>query len=113
MCLLVAKAMGASQVVITGNTQFMRQTTQQTQILVASSVQSNPSFLRSDLFPERLTMAKELGADFQVMVMRGDAPQQLAKSVEDMLGAQPHITIECTGVESSIQTAIYVCDFPP
>ncbi|XP_070819989.1 sorbitol dehydrogenase [Chaetodon trifascialis] len=77
VCLLVAKAMGASQVVIT------------------------------DLSPERLTMAKELGADFQLTVKRGDGPQQLAKSVEDNLGTQPHITIECTGVESSIQTAIY------
>ncbi|XP_061831219.1 sorbitol dehydrogenase-like [Nerophis lumbriciformis] len=79
VCLLVAKAMGAAQVVITGR----------------------------DLFPERLAMAKELGADFQLGVKRGDGPQQLAKSVEDMLGAQPHITIECSGVESSIQTAIY------
>uniref|UniRef100_A0A4W6CYY2 Sorbitol dehydrogenase n=1 Tax=Lates calcarifer TaxID=8187 RepID=A0A4W6CYY2_LATCA len=77
VCLLVAKAMGASKVVIT------------------------------DLFPERLTVAKELGADFQLTVKRGDGPQQLAKSVEDLLGAQPHITIECTGVESSIQSAIY------
>ncbi|XP_061924934.1 sorbitol dehydrogenase-like [Entelurus aequoreus] len=75
--LLVAKAMGAAQVVIT------------------------------DLFPERLAMAKELGADFQLVVKRGDEPKQLAKSVEDMLGAKLHITIECSGVESSIQTAIY------
>ncbi|KAF3686495.1 Sorbitol dehydrogenase [Channa argus] len=75
--LLAAKAMGASQVVIT------------------------------DLFSERLTVAKELGADFQLNVKRGDEPQQLAKSVTDLLGAQPQITIECTGSESSIQTAIY------
>ncbi|CAJ1049727.1 Hypothetical predicted protein [Xyrichtys novacula] len=77
VCLLVAKAMGASQVVIT------------------------------DLSSERLAMAKELGADFQLTVTRGDGPQQLAQSVADMLGAQPHIAIECTGVESSMQTAIY------
>lgn len=54
-------------------------------------------------------MAKELGADFQLQVKRENGPQQLAKSVEDLLGAQPHVTIECTGVESSVQTAIYVC----
>lgn len=54
-------------------------------------------------------MAKECGADFQLTVKRGDGPQQLAKSVEDLLGAQPNVTLECTGVESSIQTAIYVC----
>ncbi|XP_051800951.1 sorbitol dehydrogenase-like [Acanthochromis polyacanthus] len=75
--LLVAKAMGASQVIVT------------------------------DLSPERLKMAKQLGADFQLTVKKGDAPEQLAKSVHDTLGAQPHMTIECTGAESSIQTAIY------
>ncbi|XP_068197923.1 sorbitol dehydrogenase-like [Antennarius striatus] len=77
VCLLVAKAMGASQVII------------------------------SDLYPERLTMAKDLGADFQLEVKKDDNPQQLAKTVEDMMGAKPHITIECTGAESCIQTAIY------
>lgn len=55
-------------------------------------------------------MAKELGADYQLTVKRGDEPQQLAKTVADLLEAQPDITIECTGAESSIQTAIYVCD---
>ncbi|MEQ2185460.1 hypothetical protein GOODEAATRI_018353 [Goodea atripinnis] len=52
-------------------------------------------------------MAKELGADFQLTVKKDDGPQQLAKKVEDTLGAQPQITIECTGVESCIQTALY------
>ncbi|XP_017296411.1 sorbitol dehydrogenase [Kryptolebias marmoratus] len=75
--LLVAKAMGASQVIIT------------------------------DLSAERLAMAKELGADLQLTVMTEDGAQQLAKKVQDMLGAQPQITIECTGAESCIQTAIY------
>uniref|UniRef100_A0A8C2XEV4 Sorbitol dehydrogenase n=1 Tax=Cyclopterus lumpus TaxID=8103 RepID=A0A8C2XEV4_CYCLU len=79
--LLVAKAMGASQVVIT------------------------------DMIPERLTMAKELGADFQLKVKSDDEPQHLAKSVEEQLGARPHVAIECSGVESSVQTAIYVCDY--
>lgn len=72
---------------------------------------SNPPLLCVDLFQERLTMAKELGADFQLIVKKEDGPKQLAKRVEDMLGTQPHITIECSGVESSIQAAIYVCDY--
>ncbi|KAJ8417638.1 hypothetical protein AAFF_G00224810 [Aldrovandia affinis] len=77
VCLLVAKAMGASQVVI------------------------------SDLSDERLAMAKELGADFPLQVKMGDMPEELARNVEGQLGGQPHVTIECTGVESSVQTAIY------
>ncbi|KAL2077137.1 hypothetical protein ACEWY4_026641 [Coilia grayii] len=77
VCLLVAKAMGASLAVIT------------------------------DLSAERLALAKELGADFAVEVKREDTAEQLARKVEGLLGAQPHITIECTGVQSSVQTAIY------
>ncbi|KAJ8247814.1 hypothetical protein GJAV_G00250820, partial [Gymnothorax javanicus] len=77
VCLLVAKAMGASQVII------------------------------SDLNVERLAIAKELGADFLLQVKRGDVPMELAKRVEENLGRPPQATIECTGVESSIQTAIY------
>lgn len=75
--LLAAKAMGASQVVI------------------------------SDLSLDRLAMAKELGADFLLPVKKEDTPQELAKKVEEMLGCMPQITIECTGVQSSVQTAIY------
>ncbi|NP_001187873.1 sorbitol dehydrogenase [Ictalurus punctatus] len=75
--LLVAKFMGASQVLI------------------------------SDLSADRLAKAKELGADFVLPVKREDVPKDMAKRVDGMLGGMPHITIECTGVESSIQTAIY------
>ncbi|XP_036440304.1 sorbitol dehydrogenase-like [Colossoma macropomum] len=75
--LIVAKAMGASQVII------------------------------SDLSAERLAKAKDLGADFLLPVKREDAPQEIARRVEGMLSGMPHISIECTGVESGIQTAIY------
>ncbi|XP_076852927.1 sorbitol dehydrogenase isoform X1 [Brachyhypopomus gauderio] len=75
--LVVAKAMGASQVVI------------------------------SDLSAERLAKAKELGADFLLPVRREDVPKEMAQRVEGMLGGKPHITMECTGAESCIQTAIY------
>lgn len=77
VCLLVAKAMGASKVIIT------------------------------DLSPGRLAMAKELGADFQLQVKIEDEAKQLAKSVEDKLGVQPHVAIECTGAVSCAQTAVY------
>ncbi|XP_062845825.1 sorbitol dehydrogenase [Trichomycterus rosablanca] len=75
--LMVAKAMGASQVII------------------------------SDLSANRLAKAKELGADFILPVKKEDVPQEIARHVEGMMGGMPHISIECTGVESSIQTAIY------
>lgn len=75
--LLVAKAMGASKVVIT------------------------------DLSQERLSMAKDLGADHTLTITKGTSPQALATTVAVLLGASPQMTIECTGVESSVQTAIY------
>lgn len=56
---------------------------------------------------DRLAKAKEIGADFLLHVKKEDAPQDIAKKVEGMLGCMPQISIECTGVQSSIQTAIY------
>ena len=61
-----------------------------------------------DLSTERLKMAKQVGADFPLVVTREDSAQEVAQRVAGMLGNQPHVTIECTGAESSIQTAIYV-----
>lgn len=60
-----------------------------------------------DLSSDRLAKAKEIGADFLLHVKKEDEPQDIAKKVEGMLGCMPQISIECTGVQSSIQTAIY------
>ncbi|XP_039629644.1 sorbitol dehydrogenase isoform X2 [Polypterus senegalus] len=76
VCLLIAKAMGAAQVVI------------------------------CDLSAERLQKAKEMGADFIIQVA-GEMPQVLADRVKGLLGCMPEISVECTGVESCIQTSIY------
>ncbi|KAI4889931.1 hypothetical protein NFI96_025509, partial [Prochilodus magdalenae] len=75
--LLVAKAMGASQVVI------------------------------SDLYADRLAKAKDLGADFLLPVKIEDKPNEIARRVEGILCGMPHVSVECTGVESCIQTAIF------
>lgn len=74
--LLVAKAMGAAQVVI------------------------------CDLSSVRLEKAKELGADFTIMVLE-ETPQDLAQKVEELLGCMPDSTIECTGAEFCVHTGIY------
>nr|XP_031309013.1 sorbitol dehydrogenase isoform X1 [Camelus dromedarius] len=74
--LLVAKAMGAAQVVVT------------------------------DLSESRLLKAKEVGADFVLQISK-ESPQEIASEVEGLLGCKPDATIECTGVEASIQAGIY------
>uniref|UniRef100_A0A8C1Y695 Sorbitol dehydrogenase n=1 Tax=Cyprinus carpio TaxID=7962 RepID=A0A8C1Y695_CYPCA len=61
-----------------------------------------------NLYSDRLAKAKEMGADFLLPVKKEDEPKEMAKKVEGMLGCMPQISIECTGVQSSIQTAIYV-----
>lgn len=48
-----------------------------------------------------------MGADCTVLVDSKDT-REMARKISDALGVSPDITIECSGAESSIQTAIYV-----
>jgi len=74
--LLVAKSMGASKIIV------------------------------SDLVEGRLEVAKELGADYVLKVDTKATGEELAKQVEEKLGVQPDVTIECSEAESSIKLAI-------
>lgn len=74
--LLVAKAMGASKIIIT------------------------------DIAENRLEVAKSCGADFTVKITPGTEVPDLVKEIEQKLGERPNITIECSGAESSIKLAI-------
>jgi len=74
--LLVAKSMGAAVVIMT------------------------------DIAENRLTKAKELGANFTVQIQPGQSAEDTAKVIEETLGQSPDITIECSGAESSIKLAI-------
>jgi len=76
VCLLTAKAMGASSVLIT------------------------------DISPNRLEVAKSLGADHTLLVGKEDT-QTLASEIGSKLGGQPNITIECSGAESSVRLGIF------
>jgi len=70
--LLAAKAMGASKVIMT------------------------------DMVEHRLNVAKDLGADYTITVDKNSTAEELAKKVEEVLGAQPDISIDCCGAESTI-----------
>ena len=65
------------------------------------------SFLVSDIDEGRLRVAKEMGATYTLKVTSRDS-LALAKEVESTLGCRPQQTIECSGAEPSIATAIYV-----
>jgi len=74
--LLVAKAMGASKIVVT------------------------------DLAENRLEVAKSMGANYTIKVETTDDAAAISKKVESALGDLAEITIECSGAESSIKLAI-------
>jgi len=75
--LLVAKASGAAKVIIT------------------------------DIDEHRLSVAKSLGADLAYQVSKKDARTLAEELIAKFDGQRPDKTIECSGVESSIQLAIY------
>jgi L-iditol 2-dehydrogenase len=52
-------------------------------------------------------MAKSMGATYTLKVTSKD-PREMAQKVEELMGVQPEITIECSGATPSLQTAIYV-----
>lgn len=69
--LLSAKAMGAEVVIIT------------------------------DLVQSRLDVAKEMGANFTVLITKDDKEEDLVKKVREIAGRAPDKTIDCSGVEST------------
>ncbi|KAF7993931.1 hypothetical protein HCN44_011200 [Aphidius gifuensis] len=74
--LLVAKAMGASMVVIT------------------------------DLVQSRLDVAKQLGADDTFLVPRDATEEKIVESIHGLFNGEPDKTIDASGAQSTIRTAI-------
>jgi len=75
--MLVARSMGASQIAIL------------------------------DLAQNRLDTAKALGADHAIKVELNSDPLELAKKLEELMGGQPDISIECSGAEANIRLSIF------
>ena len=61
----------------------------------------------TDLDESRLKVAKELGADMTFKITSRNG-KEVAQQINKEFGPVDK-TIECTGAESSIHTAIYVC----
>ena len=56
----------------------------------------------------RLELAKQLGADYTIQVTGKEDPKELADKVEEILGDQPDITIDCVGTTECVQLAVHV-----
>ncbi|KAJ9661914.1 L-arabinitol 4-dehydrogenase [Neophaeococcomyces mojaviensis] len=69
--------------------------------------------LITDIDEGRLKFAKELVPRVKTyLIPRGKSPEQCAEEIiQAMGGNKPRVAMECTGVESSVNTAIYSCKF--
>ncbi|XP_074647632.1 sorbitol dehydrogenase-like [Tubulanus polymorphus] len=77
ICMLVAKSMGASEILIT------------------------------DIDAERLNFAKKVGADHTLLIEKQQIPELVETIVATFGGEMADITIECSGAESSIRLGVY------
>jgi len=53
----------------------------------------------TDLVQNRLEVAKELGADYTLLIEKGDTEAEIVQKIHKMLGVAPNKTIECSGPE--------------
>ncbi|KAG8736673.1 hypothetical protein FRC10_009051 [Ceratobasidium sp. 414] len=76
-------------------------------LLAARAAGAEPIVI-SDLSEARLEFAKKLVPGVRtILIERGLTPQAQAEKVVALLGEKATVTLECTGVESSIWTSIY------
>lgn len=84
-----------------------------TTLLAANAAGAEP-ILITDLDESRLAKAKDLVPRVRtVLVERGQDAKTIADKIVEGLGQQAKLVLECTGVESSIHSAIYVSDKRP
>lgn len=77
-------------------------------LLAANAAGANPIAI-VDLDENRLATAKKLIPRVQtVQVSIKEAPKEVGERIKTALGCEAKLAFECTGVESSVQSAIYV-----
>jgi len=80
--------------------------------LLAAHATGAAPIVITDLDESRLEMAKTLVPRVRtVHIQRGDEPQAIGESIKQALGQEAKLVIECTGVQSSIHSGIYVSTF--
>ncbi|XP_011302932.1 sorbitol dehydrogenase [Fopius arisanus] len=74
-------------------------------LIVAKAMGASKTLI-TDIVPGRLEIAKELGADM-TLLSKGLSEAQVVAEVHKLLGGEPERTIDASGAESSIRTAIF------
>ena len=67
--------------------------------------------VKKDIDMGRLEVAEKMGATYTVKVTSKDS-RAIATNIVEVLKCQPDCSIECSGVETSVATAIYVGTLP-
>lgn len=55
----------------------------------------------TDLVQSRLDVAKELGADYTLLIGKGDTEEDLVKKVHSLFATEPNKTVDCSGAEAT------------
>ncbi|KAF8634563.1 hypothetical protein AX17_004153 [Amanita inopinata Kibby_2008] len=80
-------------------------------LLAARAAGAEPIVI-TDLFQSRLDFAKKLVPGVRtVSILRGSTPRENANRIKEAADGPLKLALECTGVESSIQNAIYSVQF--
>ncbi|PBK99441.1 GroES-like protein [Armillaria gallica] len=80
-------------------------------LLAARAAGAEPIVI-TDLFQSRLDFAKSLVPGVKtVLIGRDLAPKDQASKIKEAAGGELKLVLECTGVESSISTAIFSVEF--
>lgn len=77
-------------------------------LLAASAAGAEPIVI-TDLDESRLAKSKELVPRVRpVLVQKQDSAKDLGEKIVEKLGQEAKLVLECTGVESSVHSGIYV-----
>ncbi|KII87357.1 hypothetical protein PLICRDRAFT_42985 [Plicaturopsis crispa FD-325 SS-3] len=80
--------------------------------LLASRAAGAEPIVITDLFQSRLDFAKTLVPGVRtVLVERGNTPKEVAAKVKEAAGEPVKLTLECTGVESSVHAGVFSTKF--
>lgn len=77
--------------------------------LLAAHAAGAAPIVITDLDENRLQMAKSLVPRVRtVQIQRGEEPEAIGENIKKALGQEAKLVLECTGVQSSIHSGIYV-----
>lgn len=78
-------------------------------VLLSANAAGAAPIVITDIDQSRLAFAKKLVPRVRtVHVQMGEEPQAVGEKIKKTLGQEAKLVIECTGVESSIHSGIYV-----